>query len=225
MPALGAFALSLLLDLRTIMPGLGFWDTAEFQALGPVLGIAHPTGYPSYTLLLWLASVVLQPLGEAAFRANLTSALLTSGAAALTAVAVTRLTRHPGLGLVAGIALAVSPIVWRNALRADPHPFHLFLAALMLVLLLVWAERERTGRPAGGRYLIAAAAVFAVALGNHALTLLLAPGIGLYVFLVQPHILWRRWRLVLGCALVLVGLTVALYAYLPLRSAMGPPLD
>ena len=30
------------------MPGLGFWDTGEFQTLGPVLGIAHPTGYPSY---------------------------------------------------------------------------------------------------------------------------------------------------------------------------------
>ena len=34
-------------------------DTAEFQAIGPVLGTAHPTGYPTYTLLAWLASVAL----------------------------------------------------------------------------------------------------------------------------------------------------------------------
>ena len=57
--------------MRTLMPDVNFWDTAEFQALGPVLGIAHPTGYPSYTLLLWVASVVLQPFGDAAFRADM----------------------------------------------------------------------------------------------------------------------------------------------------------
>ena len=43
--------------------------SAEFQAIGPVLGIAHPTGYPAYTLLAWLASVVLQPFGNEALRA------------------------------------------------------------------------------------------------------------------------------------------------------------
>ena len=47
-----------------LLPGVGFWDTAEFQAVGPLLGTAHPTGFPTYVLLGWLASVVLQPLGE-----------------------------------------------------------------------------------------------------------------------------------------------------------------
>ncbi len=46
---------ALALYIRTLLPDVGLWDTAEFQAVGPVLGIAHPTGYPSYTLLLcWL---------------------------------------------------------------------------------------------------------------------------------------------------------------------------
>ena len=38
---------------------------AEFQAVGPSSGTAHPTGFPTYTLLGWLASVVLQPFGDA----------------------------------------------------------------------------------------------------------------------------------------------------------------
>ena len=63
-----AFALvagiALLLYVPTLMPDVGTWDTAEFQAIGPVLGIAHPTGYPTYTLLAWLASVVLQPVRQ-----------------------------------------------------------------------------------------------------------------------------------------------------------------
>ena len=83
------------------------------------------------------------------------------------------------------------------------------------------------GRPQrAGRWLLAASVVFGLALGNHALTLLLAPGIGVFVLLVDPWILVRRWRLALACALAaLVLTTVVVYAYIPIRAAMNPPLD
>ena len=122
LPALGAFAISLFLDVRTLMPDVGTWDTAEFQTVGPVLGIAHPTGFPTYTLLLWLASVVLQPFGDPAYRANLLSALLVSGAAALVAIAVVQLTRKPAIGLAAGVLLAIG--THRLARRAARRPAH-----------------------------------------------------------------------------------------------------
>ncbi len=224
-PALIVFTVSLVLDALTIMPGLGYWDTGEFQALGPVLGIAHPTGYPSYTLLLWLASVVLQPFGEPAFRANLLSALLVSGAASLTAIAIVQLTRKPALAIAGGITFAVAPIAWRNALRADPHAFQVFLVGLLLVLLIAWAERERAGRPRAGRWLVAASAAFALAATNHGLTVALAPGVAVYVLLVQPRILWKHPRTVLACVATIAVLIVGIYAYLPLRSSMDPPLD
>ncbi len=223
-----AAAAALGLYLPTLMPGVGVWDTAEFQALGPTLGIAHPTGYPAYTLLLWLASVVLQPFGEPAFRANLLSALLTAGAAAFAAIALIQLTRRTAIALAGGIALAVAPVAWANALRADPHPFHLFLSALLLVLLIAWGERVRAGEERAGRLLVAASAVWALSVGNHALSLLLAPGIALYVLLVVPPRAWltrRHWGLVLGCIVTIVVIVVATYAYLPIRSSMGPPLD
>ena len=34
-----------------LMPGLGFWDTGELQAVGPLMGTAHPTGFPTYVLV------------------------------------------------------------------------------------------------------------------------------------------------------------------------------
>jgi hypothetical protein len=208
---------------RTLMPDVGFWDTAEFQAIGPVLGIAHPTGYPAYTMLAWLASVVLQPFGDEALRANLMSALLVSASVGTVAATVTLLTGRVVVGVATGVVLAVSGEAWAIALHADPHALHLMLTALLLFSLVIWAERVRAGAPAD-RWLIGSAALFAVALGNHALTLLLAPGIGLFVLLVDPGVL-RRPRLVLACVASLVLLTVAIYAYLPLRSAMNPPLD
>lgn len=208
---------------RTLMPDVGFWDTAEFQAIGPVLGIAHPTGYPSYTLLAWLASVVLQPFGNEALRANLLSALLVAGGSGVVAAAVTHVTGRMVAGIGAGIVLALCVEAWSIALHADAHALHLFLVGAILLLLVVWGERVRSGRPAD-RWLVAAAALFGVSLGNHGLTLLIAPGIGLYVLAIQPRVLLRP-RLIAACVGVLAVTTVALYLYLPLRSAMNPPLD
>ena len=266
-PAGLTFVGALALYVRTLLPDVGTWDTAEFQAIGPVLGIAHPTGFPTYTLLAWFASVVLQPFGNEAYRADLLSALLVAGAAALGAVAAVQLTRRWALGLLTGVSFALVPVAWRVGLRADAHALHIFLAALLLVLLLEWRRRDdaRAARaairrpaaaevpvssgaeasqraaeatpeppPARGRdrvvdrpgtWLLAASVVFGLSLGNHALTLLLAPGVAAYVLLVDPRILWRRWRLVVACAATVVLVTVAVYAYIPLRSSMEPPLD
>jgi hypothetical protein len=140
---------ALMLYLRTLMPGLGMWDTAEFQALGPVLGIAHPTGYPTYTIVAWLGSVILQPFGDEAFRANLLSALLIMAAVGLAAATVTLLTRRVIAGLGAGLALAVAEQPWRVALAADVHALHLFFVALLLALLVNWMLRVRRDEKAG----------------------------------------------------------------------------
>ena len=65
--------------------------------------------------------------------------------------------------------------------------------------------------------------VYGLSLGNHALTLLLAPGIAVYVLLVSPRILWRQWRLVLACVRRRgCCTTVIVYAYLPAPLGHGP---
>ncbi len=219
------FVVAMALYVPTLLPDVGTWDTAEFQAIGPVLGIAHPTGYPTYTLLAWLASVLLQPFGNEAYRADLLSAVLVAGAAGLLAIRATQATRRWFLGVVAGLAFALTPVAWRVATRADAHALHVFLAALILVLLGAWAAGHRRDDPRAGRWLVAAAVVYGLSLGNHALTLLLAPGIAAYVLMVAPRILWRQPRLVVAGAAAVLLTTALVYAYLPVRSAMDPPLD
>ena len=214
---------TLVLYWRTLMPDVGYWDTAEFQAIGPVLGIAHPTGYPAYTLLAWFASVVLQPFGNEALRANLLSAIVVAIGTGLVATTVTRVTGRAIVGIATGLALAVSSEAWAIGLRADPHALHLMFAALLLFLLVVWQDRVAAGAPAG-RWLFAAAVAFGASLANHALTILLAPGIAIFVLLVQPRIV-LNWRLILACLAGLVVTTVVLYAYLPIRASMDPPLN
>jgi hypothetical protein len=201
------------------MPGVGYWDTGEAQTVPPLLGTFHPTGFPTYALLGWIASIVLQPFGDAAFRMNLLNALLASGSAALTVVLVNQLTGRTILALAAGIALGAIPVVWRVATHADAHMLHLFLTVLLFVILVAWARRSRIRAQRRDRWLVAAAVVYGLSLGNHTLTLLLAPGIALFVLVVD----WRvvtRWRLLLAAGGALVVTTVLVYLELPLRA--GP---
>src|SRR3712207_1353798 len=55
------------------------FDSAMLQAQASVLGIGHPTGYPTYMMLTHLFTYV--PVGDVAYRINLASALY--GAAAV----------------------------------------------------------------------------------------------------------------------------------------------
>ena len=206
-----------------LLPGQGFWDTGEFQAVPAVFGTAHPTGYPSYVMLGWLATLALAPAGEAAFRMNLLAAILLAVAAGLTVVLVRQLTGRTGVALGAGLLLALTPIPWRMGGFADPHTLHLALTAGLLVLLVGWEERRRADSPRAVRWLVASAALYGVMLGNHTLTVLLAPGITLFVVAVEPRILARP-RLVALCAGTLLGTTAALYLQLPIRAATGAPL-
>jgi hypothetical protein len=224
LPALVVGLVAFAIAWVTLLPGLAFWDTGELQAVAPLMGTAHPTGFPTYVLLGWLASVLLQPFGEPAFRMNLFSAICVALAAGVTVDLVRKLTGWTILGMVAGVGLALTPIVWAVATHAEAHSLHLALLAILLWLLVTWDERVAVARAGhgddrGDRYLVAAAIVFGLAVGNHSLTLLLAVPVGLYVLAVDPRI-WRRGRLVLGCVAALALTIVLVYLELPLRA--GP---
>ncbi len=223
-PALLAAAVAISLAVRTLLPGLYLWDTGELQTVGPLLGTGHPNGFPAWVILGWFASVVLQPFGDPAFRMNLLSAILGGLAAGATVLLVTRLTNRRWVGLAAGLVLATTPIAWQIASRADVHALHLALVAILLGLLVDW-ERRRSASDHDGldhraeRSLVGAALVFGIALANHTLSLLLVPGIALFVLAVEPGIVRRR-RLFWGCLGVAVATTAVLYLELPLRAGI-----
>ena len=214
-----------------LMPGVGFWDTGEFQTVLPLLGTAHPTGYPTYVLLGFLANLLLAPIGEPAFRINALSLLAVAVAAGATVALVRRLSGSTIIGVAVGLALATTPLVWQYAMAADPHPIHIAFVALLLLALVKWEHARRDaaedGSPPGARradrWLLIAAVLFGLAAGNHSLTLLLVPPIGLYVLAVEPGI-WRRWRFALACLGAAVLTLALVYLELPLRGGLIPAL-
>ena len=206
-----------------LMPVVGFWDTGEFQAVLPIMGTAHPTGYPTYVLLGWVGNLLLTPIGEPAYRVSALSLIAVAIAAAATVALVRRLTGSTIVAAAAGIGLATTSLVWQNATRADPHPIHLAFVAVLLLALVRWADGARDGldRRATDRRLVLAAVVFGLAVGNHSLTLLLVPPIALYVLAVEPGIL-RRPRLI-AASLGAAALTIVLvFLELPIRGGLIP---
>jgi hypothetical protein len=232
---LGVAALALYAS--TLAPTVLYGDAGEFQFVPFLLGVAHPTGYPLYALLGWLWSHLL-PLGDAAYRMNLFSAFSAALAVAFLYPATRALLRQvfPPLlpfsaqrliAILAAATFAVTPTLWSQAVIAEVYGLHAFLVVVIFYLLLTWGERrlEAYSARAGGEgegLLLLAAFAFGLSLAHHSTTLLLAPAILAYVWLIDRG-LFRARRFVLGC-LLLVLLPLALYLYIPLRAPYTPYL-
>ncbi|MCB0244846.1 MAG: DUF2723 domain-containing protein [Anaerolineae bacterium] len=203
----------LILYAVTLAPTVAtvFDDSLEFQIVLPALGIAHPTGYPLYTLLGWLFSLL--PVGDDAFRVNLLSTV--AGAAALSVMFLAA--RQLGSSRLAAAAMsvtfAVSSIWWSQATIAEVYTLHGLFVALILLLTLL-------GNGTRSPWL---ALVFGLSLAHHRMTLLLAPGVLVYLLWNDPGVL-RRPR-DLGMLAGAFLLPLLLYAWLPLRGLTTSSLD
>jgi len=232
--ALVIFIAALTLYVRTLAPSVValFDDSLEFQLVAYQLAIAHPTGYPLYTLLGWLFTRL--PLGDVAYRVNLMSAFF--GALTITLVYLVGLaltpdaeSSPPWIGVagasIGALALAVSPVFWSQATVAEVYTLNAAFVAGIL-WLLVRRERRGTDRPllAAEARLTSLAFLFGLSLTHHRTMLLLLPAIGLYLWRqraeaqpVTPRLrgwAWAKPALAFAAPLLL-------YLYLPLRGHVG----
>jgi 4-amino-4-deoxy-L-arabinose transferase-like glycosyltransferase len=208
-----AFLLPLSVYLLTACTTVYNLDSAEFSAAVHVLGIVRATGYPLY-LLLGKAFTLLLPVGDVGFRLNVLSALCAAGTTALLYRFIRRLTRQRAASLAASLLFAFSYYFWAQAVVAEVYTLHTLLMISLFLLLERWTHSLADG------LLVAIGLLYGLSFGNHMSTLLLAPGIGLYLLVVAGRDLFRPRRLLLLAGPFLVGLLV--YLYLPLRYLADP---
>ncbi len=111
-----------------------FDDSLEFHVVLPTLGIAHPSGYPLYTLLGKLATALI-PFRDPAGRANLLSALAAALAMAILYLVARRFAGSRPAAAVATVAFAISPAWWSQATLAEVYALHGLLMILFIYLV------------------------------------------------------------------------------------------
>ncbi len=220
--AAGLFAASFLVYLDTLAPSVAtiFDDSLEFQLVCYLPGIAHPSGYPLYTLLGKLFTYL--PVGDAAFKVNLMSAFFASVTVAILYATLRLLAKHRVPAVLGAATFAVSPVFWSQGVIAEVYTLNATFVAAMLFLLLLWArscedehagQRGRLQEPTILLYLLAL--VYGLSLTHHRTMILLAPAALVFLVTVDRRI-FTRGRLMAKLALLLVA-PLALYLYLPLR--------
>jgi hypothetical protein len=199
----------------TLTPGVLGGDIGELQFVPHILGLAHPTGTPSYILLGKLWSSL--PLGPGvAWRMNLLSALAASLAVFVTYQIVYWATRRALPALCAALFLAFGFVFWEQATMADKYAFNALLVALVLYLALRWGET----RSAATLNLLAL--TYGLSLTHHRTMVLFAPSLLGYVWWKERSALWRNWRRLLRLAALFLA-PLLLYFYLPWAESRNLP--
>lgn len=206
---------------RTLAPTMlyydpaGMYDSVMLQVKAYVLGIPNPTGYPTYMMISHLFTYL--PVANVGWRVNLVSAVFAALAVLVVFFVCRALTGRIVPALAAAFLFGVSREFWSQAVIAEVYTISAFFVALTILVLLVW-HRTREDR-----YLLLFAFLMGLAMTNHMTSGLVLPAAAILIALTD----WRKlteWRLLLkGTGLYALGLLP--YLYLPIRSAMDPPLD
>ena len=132
---LAAFALY----LATLAPTILYHtdqmkDSAVLPAVAHTLGISHPTGHPTYTILTHLFTYL--PVGDVAYRVNLASAVFGALTVALHFGVGYRLSRSIAASVLGAVAFGVSGLFWSQAIIAEVYALHVLLLALVLAAIV-----------------------------------------------------------------------------------------
>ncbi len=218
----------------TLCPVVPFTDGGELAAVGITLGIAHPTGYPLFTILSRLATMIPYASTQIS-QLNILAAFFTAIAAGLFLKTTMVLLRGNGIGqkkrggekvhllaaTVGSLALGFSSTFWSQSSEVEVYSLHLLLVMVIVYTFLRGIDETKIGEPS--RFLFLFAFVLGLGFTNHMTTILLAPS---FLYLFARSFGFRRDAIKLLLVLVpffLLGLS--LYFYLPIRSSVQPHFD
>ena len=185
-------------------------DNGEFSAIAAAGGVAHPPGFPLYTM--YLRAFAWLPALSPAHNASLATAFLGIASVAVLYLAAVAWGAVRGAAALAVGILAASPLYWRLSTSAEVFALNALMAAVVLYLCAPQLRWPRS---------------------RHVFALGLAAGLGISghhsIVLLAPVGLWAVFRLVrasdrraLCLALGATGLCLGLMPYLSLMAPVGP---
>ena len=236
------FLFSMTIYLLTLAPTVTFEDSGEFIAAAYHLGVPHQPGYPLFTLLGRVFSLL--PLSEVAYRLNLMSAVLASLGAVCISWTVLLLIEEifppapasPPLGspdaprlplaayaaaLAAGILMASAFENWEQSIITEVYGLNTFFVGAILLLTAYW--HRQTAPEERMRYFVLICYAIGLTLSNHTTSLMFIPVLFGFGLIADRAFFLRLRHILLGLGALLAGLLP--YLYLPLASRRDPLMD
>ncbi len=202
----GLLASTAVTYLATACPTVLGGDNGEFSTLLHDGGVAHPPGYPAYTL--WLRLFGLIPTFSPAHGAAMATALLGVAAVMMLRQACIETGASELAATVAAGVFAFSPLAWDLATHAEVFALNALLAAAIMTL-----ASPRSSLSAERRAPLLAA-VAGLGLANHH-SIVLMIGTGAVGFVIAVLSTSHRLRtLAVSLAALALGLTPYAYTYL-----------
>ncbi|MBK8257440.1 MAG: DUF2723 domain-containing protein [Polyangiaceae bacterium] len=222
--ALFVGAISFFLYLLTLAPSVTCEDSGELITAAATGGVAHPPGYPVYTMAARFFTAL--PIGNIAYRVNLMSAVFGALTAALTVlvaheIAAFRTGANSGKSaspviapMMAGLFVAGSRDFWAQSVIAEVYTLNGALLAASLLCLLRGTRLQKT------IYLPMVGALTGLSLAHHyPLALLALPSLVVFLFRGQKPLLKHPAWVAYSAFLVAFGLTAYLYLWAVAQSA------
>ena len=151
--SIAAFLIPFAVYIMTLAPTINFIDSDELAAVTSLLGVAHPTGYPLFTILGKVFTLI--PVGDEVYRLNLMSAFISSMSVMLffrlmvfifSEFRINRSDKTLGENLssdiiynvsaASALLLAFSATFWDNATVIEVYSLHTFFLILLIFIFL-----------------------------------------------------------------------------------------
>jgi len=225
--------------MTTLCPTVSLTDAGELATVAAGLGIAHPTGYPLFTLLGRL--VVMSPVpAEEIVKLNILASVITAVSAGIFFWLLITLyeselvfppkrrpvcsqARRNFLASISSLVFSFSSTVWSQATSIEVYSLHVALILMTSCLYIKGLQQMKKGEAVTSQYFFLFAFTLGLSFTNHMTTILLAPAF-VYLYFVTFGIRLRSLvRLVKALPFFFLGLSV--YLYVPIRSSARPLLD
>lgn len=247
-PYIVSFAV-FIIYLSTLAPSVLQIDTGELAAVQAIAGVAHPTGYPLFTMLGYLFLQIPLPFSKI-FQANLLSAIYCSlsiafiiksvslffsvslapktaavksrkGGKAAPAVQVTFTeAERTAASIFTAFVIALNSTYWMQSTSTEVYS----LQALLFSVILFAAARFLAADNPGKKECFFLAGAAALGFTNHMTTLLIIPGL-IYLYFAKMGFGKESLKKIPSMLILSAGIIAAVYSYLFICAGQNPPLN
>ncbi|HPN37596.1 MAG TPA: DUF2723 domain-containing protein [Melioribacteraceae bacterium] len=233
----------------TLAPSVVQIDSGELASIQYILGIAHPSGYPLFTVLGYLFGLIPLPVTKI-YQYNLLASIYTSLAVFFIIRSLRYILQSVGqkkikeksnkkkheknvqfflslteqeitiFSIVGGLILAFSKTFWFQSTSVEVYSFHLLLFSIILFQSFKISLKEKTER----KDWIIIAVALAFGFGNHLTTFLILPSLA-FLYFIKEKITKKSLITFVISSLVFLTVFTLIYSFLVLRSSQFPLLN